>query len=113
MWAPSAGTIRPAKSITLPGPASKQFCDPAATQTWQGNYSKPIVLSQNGEAAMADETFKREDVVRRKSDGQKMFVHTTGKWKTGDLYIECIWYEADREHRERYASTAIEPWPDQ
>jgi len=60
---------------------------------------------------MAGEAFKRDDVVRRKSDGQKMFVQTTGERTAGDLYVECVWYDADGEHRDRYAPTAIERWP--
>jgi uncharacterized protein YodC (DUF2158 family) len=54
--------------------------------------------------------FQLGDVVRRISDGQKMFVHAIGSWSTGAVWVECIWYDAQNEHRAKYGSSAIEHW---
>jgi uncharacterized protein YodC (DUF2158 family) len=58
---------------------------------------------------MVEDTFQRDDVVRRKFDGQKMFVQTTSRWGTGDLYVEYVWHDAKGKQRQRYAPTDKEP----
>jgi uncharacterized protein YodC (DUF2158 family) len=54
--------------------------------------------------------FQRDDVVRRISDGQKMFVQAIGSWSTGAVWVDCIWYDRQNEHRQKYGSSAIEHW---
>lgn len=56
------------------------------------------------------QVFKKDDVVRRCSDGQKMFVHQVGRWSNGEYWIECVCYSDVNEHRAKYAALAIEPW---